>query len=65
MIWLYFALLVSAMQWPNVVSMILWLVFLGGPPLALLIRLLARHRAQRRAIDQRQSVQRGVGEEDR
>jgi O-antigen ligase len=46
MVWLYFALLVSAMQWPNVFSMLLTFLLLGTVPVFMLYRLLVLKRQQ-------------------
>lgn len=48
MVWLYFALMISVMQWPNVMSMILTFVLLGGIPVFMLYRLFVLKRKQNR-----------------
>lgn len=67
MVWLYFALLFSLMQWPNRFAMLISFVLLGAPPLFLLYRLLVVKRKQQRltAVENEEntnSVQVGVRE---
>lgn len=59
MVWLYFALLISAMQWPDKILMLVWLVLLAGPPLFMLYRILAskRNQANHAGDAESQSVQ--------
>jgi len=66
MVWLYFALLISVMQWPNVLSMLFSFVFLAGIPLFMLYRLLvAKRRNSRGGGDKAgESVHPGMGEVD-
>ena len=46
MVWLYFALLASAMQWPNIFSMLLTFLVLGSVPVFMLYRLFVLKRRQ-------------------
>lgn len=65
MIWLYFGLLFTVMQWPSKIAMVTSFVFLVGPPLFLLYRLLVAKRKQRQAPEtQPESVQIGMREEN-
>lgn len=65
MIWLYFGLLFTVMQWPAKIAMITSFVFLVGPPLLLLYRVLASKRNQRRTPGATAgSVQVGMREEN-
>jgi preprotein translocase subunit YajC len=63
MVWLYFALMISVMQWPNVLSMILTFVLLGAIPVFMLYRLLVLKRKQNRSHrnEPGQSVHTGMG----
>jgi len=66
MVWLYFALLVSAMQWPNVFYMLLTFLLLGSVPVFMLYRLLVLKRQQNQAAqtEEVQSVHPGMRNPD-
>lgn len=68
MVWLYFALLVSAMQWPNILSMLVTFVLLGTVPVFMLFRLLMQKRLQNRlnqhGTDGSMNMHSGVGNID-
>lgn len=66
MVWLYFALLASAMQWPNVFSMLLTFLLLGTVPVFMLYRLLVLKRQQNQLAqtEDSRSVHPGVREPD-
>jgi len=51
MVWLYFAMLVSAMQWPDIHSMIIYFILLGFIPVFMLYRLLIAKRRSRQGND--------------
>jgi hypothetical protein len=66
MVWLYFALLVSAMQWPNLFSMLLTFLLLGSVPVFMLYRLLVLKRQQNQLAkaEEIQSVHPGMRNPD-
>jgi len=66
MVWLYFALLISVLQWPNKLSMLVSLVLLAGPPLFLLYRILVAKRKQAGSTfsPENESVQTRMGKVD-
>lgn len=66
MVWLYFALMISVMQWPDVLSMMLTFVLLGAIPIFMLYRLLMLKRKQYRPTrnDPDQSMHSGMGNID-
>jgi hypothetical protein len=68
MVWLYFALLISVMQWPNKLAMLTSFVLLATPPLFLLYRVfVARRKSGNDPAEDgvKPSVQAGVGNVDR
>jgi len=46
MVWLYFAMLASAMQWPDISSMLITFAVVGFVPVFMLYRLLIAKRRQ-------------------